>query len=167
MQRHASTATPRSFFSFAGLALCALVAAAGCNKGEPVGRLCDIGEDPLPGAAVVSSPSLDCVTRTCLQVPVEGQPGGSGTKGMCTAACDTNEDCTKVPESPCNSEFVCAVAVTVGPYCCEKLCVCKDYIVVPDEGPIPTPAACEADNADNACCNLDGRAGNAAYPLCK
>ena len=56
--------------------------------------------------------------------------------------------------------------VTVGPFCCKKFCVCKDYIVVPTDGDIPLPLACEGSDTANACCNLEGRAGNADYPNC-
>jgi hypothetical protein len=63
--------------------------------------------------------------------------------------------------------FTCGVAVTVGPFCCEKFCICNDYVVVPDTGSLAEPMACDASNAANACCNLSGRTGNADYPLCK
>lgn len=46
MRRYAASANPRSMFSFAALALGMLLAAAGCEKGEPVGRLCDISKSP-------------------------------------------------------------------------------------------------------------------------
>lgn len=145
---------------------------AGCG-GEPVGRVCDLGEQmPAAGEVVVASPSLDCVTRTCLRVPLgkELPPGSeypSGNNGLCTSECESEDDCERVPESPCTGGFACGVAVTVGPFCCKKFCVCKDYIVIPQDGVIPTPKACDADDAANACCNLPGRANDPRYPLCK
>jgi len=147
--------------------------AAACG-GEPVGRICDLGTAvPQAGEVVVASPSLDCVSRTCLRVPLGKElppkseyPGG--TNGLCTAECGSNSDCERVPESPCVTGFTCGVAVTVGPFCCRKFCICKDYVVLPDDGDLPTPKACEAANADNACCNLDGRTDNPTkYPLCQ
>lgn len=140
--------------------------------GEPVGRICDLGaEMPEPSEVVVSSPSLDCVSRTCLRVPLgrdlpEGSVYPSGNNGLCTAECTSDDDCDRVPESPCKTGFTCAIAVTVGPFCCRRFCVCKDYVVVPDTGKIEDPLACDPTNADNACCNLEGRAGNSDYPLC-
>lgn len=129
---------------------------------------------PQQTEVVVASPSLDCVTRTCLRVPLGRElPPGSvypGEKvGLCTAECETADDCERVPESPCQTGFTCGVAVTVGPFCCRKFCICKDYVVVPDDGSDPAiPKACDASIAENACCNLEGRAGNTAqYPLCK
>jgi len=154
------------------LVVVALAFVVAC-AGDPVGRICDLGtETPQATEVVVASPSLDCVSRTCLRVPLgRDLPPGSvypdGNNGLCTAECTADSDCDRVPESPCITGFTCAVAVTVGPFCCKKFCVCKDYVVVPDTGTIEVPLACDGANADNACCNLDGRAGNAAYPLCK
>lgn len=148
----------------------ALVAACTSN---PVGRICDLGSNaPEPSETVVASPSLDCVSRTCLRVPLEKDlPTGSvyppATSGLCTANCSSDGDCDRVPESPCVTGFTCGVAVTVGPFCCEKFCICKDYIVLPDNGELPDPQACDASDSSNTCCNLSGRTGNADYPLCK
>jgi hypothetical protein len=153
-----------------GSLLCALL--VGCT-GEPVGRICDLGTAmPAATEVVVASPSLDCVSRTCLRVPLSKElPAGSsfpgGTNGLCTAECSADQDCDRVPESPCITGFTCGVAVTVGPFCCRKFCICKDYVVIPESGQLSTPEACDASNADNACCNLSGRVGNSAYPLCK
>ncbi len=143
----------------------------GCS-GDPVGRICDLGTaTPAPSEVVVASPSLDCVSRTCLRVPLSAElpPGSSypaGAAGLCTAECTADEDCDRVPESPCVTGFTCGIAVTVGPFCCRKFCICKDYVVIPEEGQLETPAACDPDNADNACCNLPGRTGDSDYPLC-
>jgi hypothetical protein len=62
-----------------------------------------------------------------------------------------------VPESPCTGGFACGVAVTVGPFCCKKFCVCKDYVVIPEDGVLPIPKACDPANNDNTCENLPGR----------
>ena len=155
------------------LGVLAAAALAGCTD-NPVGRICDLGSEmPETNEVVVASPSLDCVSRTCLRVPLgrELPPGSafpSGNNGLCTSECSSDSDCDRVPESPCTTGFTCGVAVTVGPFCCRKFCICKDYVVIPESGQLATPKACDAANADNACCNLDGRAGNTgAYPLCK
>jgi hypothetical protein len=154
------------------LAAAAVLAAAGC-EGEPVGRICDLGLTPGVNESVVASPSLDCVTRTCLRVPVtEGAvlPDGmaprppAGDLGLCTAECSSDSDCERVPESPCETGFTCGIPVVVGPFCCKKFCICKDYVLLPEQEELAEPMACDPTNADNACCNLDGRAG--AYPNC-
>ncbi len=145
----------------ARLAICFLVAGAaaasgvGCG-GEEVGAKCFIGLDIEGDQAVISSPALDCSSRQCLHVPQERSlPQDSQYADLCTADCTQDSDCENVGDS-CVTGFTCAVPVTVGPFCCLKLCVCKDYLIIP-EGGRPTPIACEADNADNMCCNLPGR----------
>lgn len=144
----------------------------GCDD-NPVGRLCDLGTaTPQTGEVVVASPSLDCVTRTCLRVPKSRElPPGSkpleGNSGLCTAECSTDDDCDRVPESPCILGFTCGVAVTAGPFCCRKFCICKDYIVIPDSGELARPTACDPALPENACCNLDGRVNNPMYERCK
>lgn len=148
-----------------------VLSAAACTS-NPVGRICDLGATPAPSEVVVASPSLDCVSRTCLRVPLGRElPAGStfpeGNAGLCTAECSGDSDCDRVPESPCKTGFTCGVAVTVGPFCCRKFCICKDYIVIPDSGQLATPMACDASEPANACCNLSGRVGNSQYPLCK
>jgi hypothetical protein len=154
------------------LGLAGLVCLGACTA-QPVGRICDLGTAlPAPSEVVVASPSLDCVSRTCLRVPLGRElPMGStypeGNVGLCTAECESSDDCERVPESPCKTGFTCGVAVTVGPFCCKKFCICKDYIVIPESGSLPTPLACDPNDPANACCNLSGRTGNSQYPLCK
>ena len=150
--------------------VCFLVA---CSSATPVGRICDLGTDtPSPSDIVVASPSLDCVSRTCLRVPAQKElPPGSvslvGNNGLCTAECQTDDDCAGVADSPCTTGFTCAVATPVGPFCCQKVCMCRDYVKVPESGEIATPEQCDASQDANACCNLPGRRDDPAkYPLC-
>lgn len=146
------------YLALVGMGLAMLAACAD----NPVGRICDLGiENPDENESVVASPSLDCQSRTCLKVPQtrelpEGSRYPTGNKGLCTAECDSDSDCDRVPESPCKTGFTCAIPVVVGPFCCRKMCICKDYIVIPDGG-VPTPAACDESNEANTCCNLPGR----------
>jgi hypothetical protein len=157
------------------VALLSIAAAGALGSGctdNPVGRRCDLGTaTPQVSEVVLASPSLDCVSRSCLRVPLsrEVPPGGTydGNIGLCTAECSVDSDCDRVPESPCVTGFTCGIAVTVGPFCCRNFCICKDYIVIPESGQLPTPKACEADDNTNACCNLPGRVDNPAYPLCR
>jgi len=145
---------------------------AGCTD-SPVGRKCDLGEQtPQANEVVVASQSLDCVSRTCLRYPPtrELPPGSAPLEaniGLCTAECNSSDDCDRVPESPCVLGFTCGIAVSAGPYCCRKFCICKDYVVLPASDELEAPKGCDATESKNACCNLDGRRGNAAYPLCK
>jgi hypothetical protein len=142
---------------------------------NPVGRICDLGTaTPQADEAVVASPSLDCVSRTCLRVPLgrELPPGSSfptGNSGLCTAECTADSDCDRVPESPCITGFTCGIpdGIAVGDFCCRKFCICKDYIVIPDSGHLGVPMGCDPKIKENTCCNLAGRQGSAAYPNCK
>ena len=158
----------RTFVSLRRTALSAAVARvlvlgalalAGCND-NPVGRLCDLGAVPGEDQSVVASGSLDCVSRTCLHVPLKSDelPPGSqyptGQNGLCTAECESDDDCDRVPESPCKGGFACGVPITAGAtFCCKKFCICKDYVDFVDRN----PAACDPSNPVNECCNLPGR----------
>jgi hypothetical protein len=146
----------RPIFSLV-LALAAAMGLFACEKNE-VGRICFIGADAgNESQAIIASPALECSSRTCLHQPLSGQlPAESVYADLCTAECTGDDDCDKVPESPCVNGFTCAVPVVVGPFCCRKMCICRDYIQVPDGG-IPVPAACDPSNAANTCCNLPGR----------
>ena len=138
------------------IVLLGLVVVVGCAS-EPVGRLCDLGsQPPNPHDIVIASPSLDCISRTCLRVPPPDElPPGSvfpaGNTGLCTAECTADEDCERAEGSPCTTGFACRIAVPVGPYCCRRMCMCRDYGL-----PIE-PAACDPANPDNTCPNLPGR----------
>ena len=164
--------TSRGLRALAVLLLSAL-ALAGCED-NPVGRICDLGLTPGVNEQVVASPSLDCVTRTCLRVTVDEDktlPDGNepkapaGDLGLCTAECSSDDDCDRVPESPCKTGFTCGIPVTVGPFCCKKFCICKDYKIIPaDTNRLPDPKACEEADRNNSCCNLKDRPGN--YPNC-
>jgi hypothetical protein len=160
--------------AIAALAVSTSLGLVGACSENPVGRKCDLGvENPGTNEAVVGSPSLDCSTRTCLKVPIEAgkdTPDGfqplTANTGMCTAECEADEDCDKVSESPCVTGFTCGIPLTVGPFCCRKMCICKDYVILPDSGQLPVPLACDASNMSNVCCNLPDRVGNPAFPNC-
>lgn len=149
----------------------AVVFLVGACSDNPVGRKCDLGQTPGANEVVVGSPSLDCPTRTCLKIPVAGdkelpddfEPLAPDI-GMCTATCESDDDCDQVPESPCATGFTCGIALTVGPFCCRKYCICKDYVVLPESGSLPVPLACDSSNMNNSCCNLAGRPG--VFPNC-
>ena len=151
------------------LALFAMVA---CDN--EVGRICDLGvENPGMTESVMGSPSLDCQSKLCQKIPVtagKDLPDNfralPSNRGLCTASCESDDDCDKVPESPCVTGFTCGIPLVVGPFCCEKVCICKDYVILPEGGSLDTPDACNPDVAANACCNLSNRPGNPMYPNC-
>lgn len=143
-----------------------------CDK--QVGRICDLGvEDPGATEAVLASPSLDCPTKMCLKVPVaagkdlpDDFQALPANRGLCTASCEVDDDCDVVQGSPCVTGFTCGIPLVVGNFCCDKVCICKDYVIVPESGSLATPDACDPQVPANGCCNLDGRAGDPDYPAC-
>lgn len=141
------------------LAACAGLLATACSD-NPVGRKCFIGLDAGAATeAVIASPALECPSRTCLHQPLQRElPMGSEYSDLCTATCEKDSDCDRVPESPCQTGFTCAVPVVVGPFCCRKMCICRDYLQIPDGG-VPLPQACIAGVPENHCCNLPGNEG--------
>jgi hypothetical protein len=158
MERRQSPAT-LILNALVGLGLAAFaVMTAACSE-NPVGRKCFIGPDAGSATqAIIASPALECQSRTCLHVPLQADklPEGSEYADLCTAECSADDDCDRVPESPCVTGFTCTIPVVVGPFCCRKMCVCKDYLILPDGG-LPVPQACDPDDQTNTCCNLPGR----------
>jgi hypothetical protein len=141
--------------------LLAAVSGLGACKSNPVGRQCFIGNIGDAGAdqTIIASPALECQSKTCLHID------GFNTD-LCTGDCATDDDCDTDPASPCKSGWACMVPIVVGPFCCRKQCVCRDYLLIPDGGTPPAPSACDETNMANECCNLPGRQGNPAYPTC-
>jgi hypothetical protein len=113
------------------LALAALALVAACGDDPIVGQPCRIaGDAGNPQEVIVASPSLDCVSRTCLH-----SPGGDD---LCTASCTSDADCEGAADSPCRAGFACAVPVVVGPFACRTMCVCRDDL----DGPPALPEVC-------------------------
>jgi hypothetical protein len=128
---------------------CALVAA--CNPNS-IGRPCvNPNNQPVRGVQL-ASPALECPSRLCLIEPpnaaagdVTGLDGGT-PRATCTSACAHDADCTPETTSRCAAGFVCAVASDVGPFRCQRLCVCRSDLVqdtnVDRDGGVITPPSC-------------------------
>ena len=145
----------RAFF------LCALVATVvgigffACNPNS-IGRPCVNAAGSVPAGTQVSSPALECPSRLCLIQPPStstGAPDGGLARSTCTAECENNDDCEAETKALCKtadgkpSRFVCAVAVQAGPFCCRKLCICKEDLVagvnMDVDGGVMTPFSCD------------------------
>jgi hypothetical protein len=157
MERRRSLFVP-AFRVFAGLCLATVVMLSAACSENPVGRKCFIDTPNLSDdVTIVSSPALECPSRTCLRVPRQTElPPGSEYTNLCSAECNSDDDCDRVPESPCQTGFTCTIPSAVGKFCCRKMCVCKDYLIIPDGGVIE-PAECDPGDETNKCCNLPGR----------
>jgi hypothetical protein len=129
---------------------------AACSN-QAIGRKCVTNAPPDAGAngetTIISSPSLQCPSRICIQPSPMGPVANAADEGaMCTALCNTDDDCTDTdPGTPCMKGFVCAWPTTAGPFCCQKMCVCHDFVTVP-KGGFLEPATCQ--QAGGSCQNV-------------
>jgi hypothetical protein len=140
------------------LLLLAMVASSACEN-KHIGRPCELaitddGGSSGGGTNATIDVGLECPARICL-LPAAEQTA-PGTTSLCTADCSSDDDCadgelrnrSDPTDFRCVSGFTCQVAVTVGNFCCRKLCVCKDFV-------IPTtkrPAVCDPTPANKANC---------------
>ena len=141
--------------SFALVAVGAVVLLGACDD-KHIGRPCEIGTPPPDAGtsggafATISSPVLACPSRICLLPGDENDATKLNDGAFCTAGCSTEDDCSDAEtgsasdntDTRCKTGFTCAVATTIGPFCCEKLCICKDFVNVPAGG-IPLPDSCK------------------------
>ena len=143
--------TVRSFALFA-LAL-AMFGLGGACEDKHIGRTCELGTMQMGGTsgsvATVSSPALECPSRICLLPGAEKDPKGTGS--LCTAGCESNSDCedgelgdkTDPNDHRCKNGFVCMWPTTVGNFCCQRFCVCRDFVAEPMGGFQP-PEVCKS-----------------------
>jgi hypothetical protein len=117
------------------------------------GNPCDVGVSVESGSTGVNIISVapDCASGTCL-LPADEK--GSTTGPLCTSACTTSADCNGGfagdPNDPndhrCKTGFVCMVPTTVGDFCCQSMCVCRDFVYEPVGG-FKTPTNCMGSSA--------------------
>jgi hypothetical protein len=127
---------------------------------KAIGRPCDVSSDAGAMQAVFNGQALECPTRLCVK-PSRDQAVARpvDTAPYCSAECSKDSDCdgerrdkTNPRDKRCETGFVCGVAFEVGPLCCKKVCLCKDFITVP-QGGLPVPASCKA-GSPSTCANL-------------
>ena len=135
---HAGGSVRGSFLM--ALGVLALGFVASCQNNH-IGRPCltdapaDAGTGSTDKITIVSSPALQCPSRICLLPAANGNVDTSNESAFCTASCSTDDDCSDVdPGTQCQKGFVCTWATTSGPFCCEKLCVCHDFVNEPPGG---------------------------------
>jgi hypothetical protein len=131
----------------------ALFGNSGCED-KGIGRPCDVLTEATAAQGVYNSQALECPSRICLKPVV--QQGASmpdpPTTAFCSASCSQDSDCDGQTRASCNPSvetcldkrcqkgFACGIAFVKGQICCQKLCLCKDFL-----GPAgaPTPIACQ------------------------
>jgi hypothetical protein len=119
-----------------------------------VGSTCDILTDAGPNQGVFNMEALECASRICIKPIVQpNATGPSSTTALCTAPCTQDSDCfgqsrdlTNPLDSRCATGFACGIAFTKGRMCCQKVCMCRDFLGA--SGPL-TPIACQGDAAAN------------------
>jgi hypothetical protein len=119
----------------------------------PVGLPCNLGtgDAGLPAPEAIYNPqALECASRICIK-PAAAQSATPDTTALCSSPCSQDSDCNgqlRDPTNPndkrCESGFTCGVPFVVGPICCQKLCVCKDFYA---GSSITTPPACQGSAA--------------------
>src|SRR5262245_14703078 len=131
---------------------------AGCED-KAIGRVCDVQADGGTRNALVNGQALECPTRICLRQATDvDKAQNEGTTSLCTAECSKDKDCEdgelrnskNANDHRCKSGFVCGVATWTGSFCCKKLCLCKDFITIP-QGGLQTPIACDRSKNPEAC----------------
>lgn len=177
----ARRALPRRFGPWLSFPL--FLGAAGCPRSD-VGAPCNHGRIESPRTPTVTFPALACDQLMCLYANDEEPPaepcethadcnpvGGetfrcesgqcevSAThvleRSMCTQHCEADADCSGGdPDTACASGFACARIHSLGDFCCEKLCVCRDDLDL--AATEQRDEACEAGNLQG-CCDQDPR----------
>jgi hypothetical protein len=125
---------------------------AGCED-KAIGRPCDVLTDAGPSQGVYNAEALECPSRICLKPVVQqGASGSVDTTAYCSASCSQDSDCdgqTRDQNNPldkrCSKGFTCGIAFVKGKICCQKLCLCKDFL--DDKVGAPTPIACQSGGA--------------------
>jgi hypothetical protein len=138
-------------FALFGLALATLAMSA-CED-KHIGRTCELGTGSMGGmnggsVATISSPALECPSRICI-LPPGDTANIENTGPLCTASCESNDDCSDGETGPkgdgndrhCENGFVCMWPTTVGDFACQRMCVCRDFVVEP-RGGFQKPTVC-------------------------
>jgi hypothetical protein len=131
-----------------GLAALASVACGSNVFGEDnwIGPPCNLMADAGPTQAVYNAQVRECRSGICLK-PALSNMKDLETGAYCSALCSQDSDCegqTRDGNDPqdrrCANGYACGVAFVVGPLCCKKVCLCKDFLS--DKG-VTVPLTCD------------------------
>ncbi len=135
------------------------IVTSGCED-KHIGRKCDLAISGAGGtmegavSATINSQAVECPTRLCLR-PAEAN-GPVPTESLCSSECGSDDDCADGQTGVngtglCQTGFKCAIPTTVGPFCCKRMCVCKDFLVAGT--PFTVPPVCMA-GSGGTCVNV-------------
>src|SRR5882724_7452980 len=124
---------------------------SGCED-KHIGRVCDLDTATVATSmsgtnATFNGQAVECPTRICVLPSAQG--GATTTTSLCTAGCSSDDDCSDGETTSdqngkqCKKGFACLIASTVGPFCCEHVCVCKDFVDTTQPGFNKTPVSCQ------------------------
>lgn len=139
------------------IAVLALLLHNGCLQGSSseLGLPCSLGIDAGSSLAAYNPQSPECSTGLCLK-PMLGGVKDYETAPYCTTSCSSDSDChgqKRNGEDPddrrCVRGFACGVAFVVGPLCCQKMCICKDFLA---ESGVTIPASCQPGTDGRTAC---------------
>jgi hypothetical protein len=124
---------------------------------KAIGRACDVLTPTQNNQAVYNSEALECPSRICLKPALDPSktaldpPTGPYCSASCSqdSDCDTqqNRDSTNKSDHRCQGGFLCGVPFVKGRLCCQKLCLCKDFL---GQNGAQTPIACQ-NGGDQTC----------------
>lgn len=124
-----------------------------CCTNNAIGRRCiNPSQNAITGTDTqISHPALECPSRLCLLHSRTNSDPDAGVAGQglatCTAFCGNNSDCPAETTEQCEAGFACAIVAQAGPFCCQKMCVCrrdlKETENVDHDGGIITPFSCD------------------------
>jgi hypothetical protein len=156
--RRLRPAIVRTFFLGASLLVLAAFGSMACED-RAIGRPCDVLADASTIQAVYNPSALECPSRICLKPDV--QPGGTAvgdpthvppllpTAPYCSATCSKDSDCdgqkrnqSNGSDARCMNGYTCGAVFSVGPFCCKKLCLCKDFYNLNQSGGLETLPIC-------------------------
>ena len=137
---------------------------AGCED-KAIGRPCNLETDGGSSQAAYKSPAIECPGHVCIRpARAAGAAGADDTEAFCSATCSQDSDCagqTRDKKNPtdkrCSSGFVCMVPFEQGSLCCNRLCVCKDFL--PADRVVAPSALCSgpaAKSCDTSSTSVDG-----------
>jgi hypothetical protein len=154
-------AMPATLAPFAFAVVLLGLVTSGCED-KHIGRVCDLdiadaGGTTTGTTSAIQGQAVECPTRICL-LPAGDKTTNTGP--LCSATCSSDDDCSdgettgNQMSKQCKTGFTCMVATTVGNFCCEKLCVCKDFVDTTRMGYNQTPQSCLPGNPDQTCKNV-------------
>jgi hypothetical protein len=135
------------------LAAVVLFGNTGCED-KAIGRRCDVLTDASAAQGVYNSEALECPSRICLKpvVQIGATMPTPPTQAYCSASCSQDSDCDpnqlrdpkNLLDFRCQGGFACGIAFVKGKICCQKLCLCKDFL---GTAGVSTPIACTGGGA--------------------